>query len=145
MLFKEPVIVQLCPVRSFSRLPLVIIDQLAVDDTSFGVVFELKIEELPDFRLEPVIVNRTGHLDPLVHPIATDHTYGTVVLRAIERIMTDYPGVHTVIGLSNVSYGLPFRFQLNQIFLVLALGSGLDSAILCLAASPPPAVKISQP
>ena len=70
------------------------------------------------------------HLDPLVHPIATDHTYGTVVLRAIERIMTDYPGVHTVIGLSNVSYGLPFRFQLNQIFLVLALGSGLDSAIL---------------
>ncbi len=70
------------------------------------------------------------HLDPLVHPIATDHSYGTVVLEAIERIMTGYPGVHTMVGLSNVSYGLPFRFQLNQIFLVLAMGRGLDGAIL---------------
>jgi 5-methyltetrahydrofolate--homocysteine methyltransferase len=70
------------------------------------------------------------YLDPLVHPIATDHTYGKIVLAAINRIMSDFPGVHTIIGLSNVSYGLPFRFQLNQIFLVLAMGSGLDSAIL---------------
>ncbi len=70
------------------------------------------------------------YVDPLVYPISTDHTYGTVVLEAIERIMTDYPGVHTSIGLSNVSYGLPFRFQINQMFMVLAMGRGLDAAIL---------------
>jgi cobalamin-dependent methionine synthase I len=70
------------------------------------------------------------YIDPLVYPISTDHTYATVVLEAIERIMTDYPGIHTSIGLSNVSYGLPFRFQLNQMFMVLAMGRGLDGAIL---------------
>ncbi|HUU28726.1 MAG TPA: dihydropteroate synthase [archaeon] len=70
------------------------------------------------------------YLDPLVYPISTDHTYGTVVLEAIERIMKDFPGVHTVIGLSNVSYGLPFRFQINQMFMVLAMGRGLDAAII---------------
>lgn len=69
-------------------------------------------------------------IDPLVHPVATDHTYAVIVLNAIEKIMADYPGVHTVIGLSNVSYGLPFRFQINQMFLVLAMGRGLDAAIL---------------
>ncbi|MFC1613954.1 dihydropteroate synthase [Gemmatimonadota bacterium] len=70
------------------------------------------------------------YVDPLVYPISTDHTYATVVLEAIERIMTDYPGIHTSIGLSNVSYGLPFRFQINQMFMVLAMGRGLDGAIL---------------
>ena len=70
------------------------------------------------------------YIDPLVYPISTDHTYATVVLEAIERIMTDYPGVHTSIGLSNVSYGLPFRFQINQMFMVLAMGRGLDAVIL---------------
>lgn len=70
------------------------------------------------------------YIDPLVYPIATDHTYGKVVLQAIEKIMTEFPGVHTVVGLSNVSYGLPLRFQLNQIYLVLAMGHGLDAAIL---------------
>jgi len=70
------------------------------------------------------------YIDPLVHPISTDHTYGKVVLQTIEKIMTEFPGVHTVVGLSNVSYGLPFRFQLNQIYLVLAMGRGLDAAIL---------------
>ena len=70
------------------------------------------------------------YVDPLVYPISTDHSYGTVVLTAIEKIMTEYPGVHTMVGLSNVSYGLPFRFQINQMFLVLAMGRGLDAAIL---------------
>ena len=70
------------------------------------------------------------YIDPLVYPISTNHAYATVVLEAIERIMTDYPGVHTSIGLSNVSYGLPFRFQINQMFMVLAMGRGLDAVIL---------------
>ena len=93
----------------------------------------------PKLKLAGAVVERlTGHgipleniyIDPLVHPISTDHTYGKVVLQAIEKIMNEFPGVHTVIGLSNVSYGLPFRFQLNQIYLVLAVGRGLDAVIL---------------
>lgn len=70
------------------------------------------------------------YVDPLVFPIATDSNYGNVVLAAIEQIMAKFPGVHTMVGLSNVSHGLPFRFQINQMFLVLAMGRGLDGAIL---------------
>ena len=70
------------------------------------------------------------YVDPLVFPIATDSAYGNVVFSAIEQIMTRFPGVHTMVGLSNISHGLPFRFQINQMFLVLAMGRGLDGAIL---------------
>lgn len=70
------------------------------------------------------------YVDPLVFPIATDSAYGNVVLAAIQQIMARYPGVHTIVGLSNISHGLPFRFQINQMFLTLAMGRGLDGAIL---------------
>jgi 5-methyltetrahydrofolate--homocysteine methyltransferase len=39
-------------------------------------------------------------------------------------------GVQTVIGLSNISYGLPERRHLNRTFLTLAIAAGLSAAIL---------------
>jgi 5-methyltetrahydrofolate--homocysteine methyltransferase len=49
---------------------------------------------------------------------------------AVERIMKEFPGVHTTCGLTNVSYGLPLRKLINRSFLVMAIDRGLDSAIL---------------
>jgi cobalamin-dependent methionine synthase I len=41
-----------------------------------------------------------------------------------------YPEVQFTAGLSNISFGLPARSFVNRAFLTLALGAGLDSAIL---------------
>ena len=38
-------------------------------------------------------------------------------------------GVHTICGLSNVSFGLPERKILNRTFAAMAIGHGLDAAI----------------
>ena len=70
------------------------------------------------------------YIDPVVTPISTDTRYGMAVLDAIEAIMEAFPGVHTICGLSNVSYGLPNRKQVNQMFLVMAMTRGLDAVIL---------------
>ena len=70
------------------------------------------------------------YIDPVVTPVSTDTRYGMAVLDAIEAIMKAFPGVHTICGLSNVSYGLPNRKQVNQMFLVMAMTSGLDAVIL---------------
>jgi 5-methyltetrahydrofolate--homocysteine methyltransferase len=70
------------------------------------------------------------YVDPLVQPISTNDTYGVEFLNAIERIMTELDGVHTVCGLSNISYGLPKRELLNQNFAVMAVLKGLDCAII---------------
>ncbi len=70
------------------------------------------------------------YVDPVVTPVSTDTRYGVAVLDAIEAIMNEFPGVHTICGLSNVSYGLPNRKQVNRMFLVMAMTKGLDAVIL---------------
>lgn len=70
------------------------------------------------------------YIDPVVTPVSTDTRYGVAVLDAIEAIMREFPGVHTICGLSNVSFGLPTRRQVNQMFLVMAMTRGLDAVIL---------------
>lgn len=70
------------------------------------------------------------YMDPCVLPISTDHEQGRAVADAIGEIVKRYPGVHTSVGLSNVSFGLPVRKLLNESFLLLLVSRGLDAAIL---------------
>ncbi len=70
------------------------------------------------------------YVDPLVQPVATNNTFGVEFLQAIERITRSFPGVHTMCGLSNISFGLPERRFLNQTFMVMAVARGLDGAIV---------------
>jgi cobalamin-dependent methionine synthase I len=70
------------------------------------------------------------YIDPLVYPLATNDQSALATLDAIEKIMKEFPGVHTTCGLTNVSYGLPNRKLVNRTFLVAAIARGLDSAIL---------------
>lgn len=70
------------------------------------------------------------YVDPLVQPISTKDEFGMAFLEAVNGIMTGFPGVHTICGLSNISYGLPERKLLNQTFMVMAIGRGLDGAIV---------------
>jgi 5-methyltetrahydrofolate--homocysteine methyltransferase len=69
-------------------------------------------------------------VDPLLFPIATDSRSAVVFLEALDLIKARFPGVRTVCGLSNVSFGLPYRGQINQVFLVLCLAHGMDAFIL---------------
>jgi len=69
-------------------------------------------------------------IDPMIRPVSTGSYYGVVALETIRRVMTEFPGVHTTCGLSNISFGIPARKIINQAFLISAIGAGLDSAIL---------------
>lgn len=70
------------------------------------------------------------YVDPLIQPISTSGEAGLWALETIKYVTGEFPGIHTICGLSNVSYGLPIRWLLNQTFLVMAMNSGLDAAIL---------------
>ncbi len=69
-------------------------------------------------------------LDPLIKPVSVNGEYGPQALDSIERITKLGTGVHITSGLSNISFGLPHRALLNQAFIVLAMGRGMDSAIV---------------
>jgi 5-methyltetrahydrofolate corrinoid/iron sulfur protein methyltransferase len=69
------------------------------------------------------------YFDPLVLPISTDQNNGLVFLETVKEIKRNIQA-KTISGLSNISYGLPRRRLINQAFLVLASGCGMDAAIL---------------
>jgi 5-methyltetrahydrofolate--homocysteine methyltransferase len=68
-------------------------------------------------------------VDACVMPVSAEPESGRFLAAAIGEITVRYPGVHTSVGLSNVSFGLPVRKLLNQVFLVLLMSRGLDAAI----------------
>ncbi len=70
------------------------------------------------------------YIDPLVYPLGTNHASAHETIEAFARIAREMPTVHTICGLTNVSYGLPNRSLINRSFLIASVTHGLDSAIL---------------
>jgi 5-methyltetrahydrofolate--homocysteine methyltransferase len=70
------------------------------------------------------------YVDTCVMPVSTGPENGFAVAEAVGQVMARFPGVHTSVGLSNVSFGLPARKILNETFLVLLMSRGLDAAIM---------------
>ncbi|MFP3879441.1 MAG: dihydropteroate synthase [Dehalococcoidia bacterium] len=70
------------------------------------------------------------YVDPLIHPVSVNTNMGIAALGAIRRIMDDFPGVNTICGLSNISFGLPQRRLINRNFLALCISYGLSAVIL---------------
>jgi len=70
------------------------------------------------------------YIDPLVRPVSTGPHYGVAAIDTIRRVKQEYPQVHIACGLSNVSFGLPQRKLINQVFLVAAIAAGMDGAIM---------------
>jgi 5-methyltetrahydrofolate--homocysteine methyltransferase len=70
------------------------------------------------------------YVDPLVQPVSVDTSVGLSAVGAVKEIMQGFPGVNTIYGLSNVSFGLPQRSLINRNFLALAVANGLTAAIM---------------
>lgn len=70
------------------------------------------------------------YFDPLVLPISVETNQGLVTLKTIEQIKARYPSAKTIMGLSNISFGLPNRGIVNRSFFLMAAAAGLDAAIL---------------
>ena len=68
-------------------------------------------------------------IDPLAMPIGADSQMVVRTLETIELI-ADEIGVNMTLGASNVSFGMPDRHTLNSVFLPMAMGAGLTSAIM---------------
>jgi len=66
--------------------------------------------------------------DPLVFPVSIYPESIKETLKSIEYFSNN--GYLTIIGLSNISFGLPKRSLLNRAFLSMAVARGLDSVIL---------------
>jgi len=70
------------------------------------------------------------YIDPVVLTFAADFKAAQRALETIRLVGQKYPEVHTIMGISNISFGLPSRRLFNRAFLVAAMTSGLDSFLV---------------
>lgn len=68
-------------------------------------------------------------IDCLVMTVGAQQDQALETLEAV-RLVKEQLGVATILGISNVSHGLPQRSWLNAAFLSMALAAGLDAAIV---------------
>lgn len=71
------------------------------------------------------------HVDPLVIPIGVDAMAGRAYMHAIRQLRERYgPDPHITGGISNISFGMPNRRLISDVFLDLCVEAGLDSGIV---------------
>ena len=78
---------------------------------------------------EGVMLDRV-YFDHLVRPAATNPGQARHILDAVAATRSELPDCHIALGLSNVSFGLPRRNNLNRAFLAMLVAAGADGAII---------------
>lgn len=68
-------------------------------------------------------------VDALCMAVSSDKNGALVTLETVRRVRDEFGG-KTVLGVSNVSFGLPMREHINSAFFLMALQNGLSAAII---------------
>lgn len=68
-------------------------------------------------------------IDPLALTISSDKDSAKTTLEAVRKIKEELNG-NTILGVSNISFGLPERDNINSAFFTMAMQKGLSSAII---------------
>ncbi len=105
---------------------------IAIDDTGVAETVRDKLKILENFlkTAESYGINSSDVIfDPVVLSVSTGTEGAKNTLEAIREVKRLFE-VPVILGLSNVSYGMPKRKWLNRAFLAMAICMGADAAIL---------------
>lgn len=105
---------------------------LTLDEDGIPKTVEKRVEiakKIRDRALEAGIPERDIYIDCLTLTAAAEQENAAGTLMALRRVKEEL-GLKTVLGVSNISFGLPQRQIINCNFLQMALNSGLDLPIM---------------
>ncbi|TDB39494.1 MAG: hypothetical protein D9V44_00550 [Actinobacteria bacterium] len=105
---------------------------LALDDDGIPATAEGRLAIVDRIRSRAHAAGLTDSdlvVDCLVLTAASDPHAARATLEAVREV-SKARGLATVLGVSNVSHGLPGRPALNAAYLAMAVGAGLDAAII---------------
>jgi 5-methyltetrahydrofolate--homocysteine methyltransferase len=103
------------------------IDEEGIPDTAEGrcAIAEKIVKECGKYGID----KKDIIVDPLAMTVSSDDNSGKITLESV-KLIKEKLGVKTSLGVSNISFGLPRRDEVNSIFMSLAFGMGLDCAIM---------------
>jgi 5-methyltetrahydrofolate--homocysteine methyltransferase len=93
------------------------------------VKFEIAVTIVEKAKKLGIVEDRL-FIDPLVTTISTNGESLLSFNETLMNIRKKYPEIHITSGLSNISFGMPYRKIINQQFLALAMNAGMYSAIM---------------
>ena len=103
------------------------LDESGIPETVEG---RLRVaEKLVKTAAEYGIPKKNLVMDALVLTISTGQDNANVTLETMRRIRYEM-GLHTVLGVSNISFGLPERSRINTTFFTMAMNNGLSAGIV---------------
>jgi 5-methyltetrahydrofolate--homocysteine methyltransferase len=106
---------------------------LCLDDKGFPKSSRERLDnasKLLDKLMEDGVDLSVIYLDPLICPLSTDYNAGKIILETINGIRESFAGAHTIVGISNISFGMPARRILNRAFLPMSIAAGVDAVII---------------
>ena len=102
------------------------LDESGIPDTAEGrlAIAEKIIQTAAEYGIKAKDII----IDPLALTVSTDSRNPAIDLAVIKALKAK--GIHTVMGVSNISFGLPNRDAVNSTFFAMSLAAGLSSAIM---------------
>ena len=102
------------------------LDETGIPDSAEGrlAIAEKIIATAADYGID----KKDILIDPLALTVSTDSRNPAIDLAVIKALKEK--GIHTVMGVSNISFGLPNRDAVNSTFFAMSLAAGLSSAIM---------------
>lgn len=103
------------------------IDEKGIPNTAEGrcAIAEKIVKECEKYGID----KKDIIVDPLAMTVSSDDESGKITLESV-RLIKERLGLKTSLGVSNISFGLPDRENINALFTALAFGAGLDCAIM---------------
>lgn len=105
---------------------------LAMDEKGIPQTAEERIaiaQRILDAALAHGIPKEDVYIDCLTLTVSAQQNQAVETLKAV-RYVTEVMGLHTVLGVSNISFGLPDRIRITENFLIQAMQCGLDLPII---------------
>jgi 5-methyltetrahydrofolate--homocysteine methyltransferase len=105
---------------------------LALDDKKIPETFDKRmevIEKVLEATRAAGVADNKVYVDPLAMTIATMNQSAMIACDTIRAVHAKHPDVHFTMGLSNISFGLPARKQVNRGLLDSAILDPLDKEL----------------
>ena len=104
----------------------VTLDENGIPDTAEG---RIEIAEKIIARASEYGIDKKDIIvDPLAMAVSSDSDSANITLEAVKRL--NEKGIKTSLGVSNISFGLPNRADINSVFYTMAMQCGLNCAII---------------
>jgi len=95
-----------------------------------GMLHDVTAGEMVDAAKGAGFLPEDLYIDPAVMPVSVDASNARRLVERHREIKREFPGMRTLVGISNCTHGMPRPTEIRAMLLVTLLNDGLDAALM---------------